>query len=260
MPLPFWFAVLLFQAPPQMEIPNVQKNPLSAAADLEWGKKLYEGRCAGCHGPTGNGGKGANIGVPRLPRADDDRSLYRVIRYGIPETEMPSTFLVTKEVWQLALYVRSLGQVGVASIVGDAARGEAIARGNAGCAGCHALPKNGVVTGGNAGPPLDGIGSRRSAAFLQTKLATPQAELPEMYRTVEAVTGSGSKISGVRMNEDTWTIQIRDSASRLHSLDKDALSSLKVERRSIMPSYKDRLTGGEFNDVIAYLSSLRGNQ
>ena len=41
------------------------------------------------HGPAGNGGKGANLAVPSLPRAQTDIALYKVIRYGLPETEMP---------------------------------------------------------------------------------------------------------------------------------------------------------------------------
>src|SRR5215471_2550706 len=47
------------------------------------------GCCAGCHGPLGNGGKGANLAAPSLPRAQTDIGLYKVIRYGLPETEMP---------------------------------------------------------------------------------------------------------------------------------------------------------------------------
>ena len=67
-----WAAVLLLLPAQILDLPVVTKNPYTAAADLEQGKKLYNGRCAGCHGPAGNGGKGANLAVPSLPRAQTD--------------------------------------------------------------------------------------------------------------------------------------------------------------------------------------------
>ena len=88
----WWAPVLLFQIPQPLDLPTVAKNPYTAQSDIAAGKRLYGGRCAGCHGPTGDGGKGANLGVPVLPRAADDLALYRVIRYGLPETEMPDKF------------------------------------------------------------------------------------------------------------------------------------------------------------------------
>ena len=87
--MPWWATVLLFQI--QIDLPSTEKNPFTSEADVVYGRKLFAGRCAGCHGPTGNGGKGADLVVPALPRAATDLALYRVVRYGIPETEMPST-------------------------------------------------------------------------------------------------------------------------------------------------------------------------
>ena len=68
----FLLPLLFFQQPLVLDLPNIDKNPYTSSADLEQGKKLYGGRCAGCHGPAGDGGKGANLGVPVLPRASDD--------------------------------------------------------------------------------------------------------------------------------------------------------------------------------------------
>ena len=79
-----WIALLFFQLPLQMDLPNVDRNPHTTADDLALGKKLYAGRCAGCHGPGGDGGKGANLAVSQLPRASTDLALYRVVRYGLP--------------------------------------------------------------------------------------------------------------------------------------------------------------------------------
>jgi putative heme-binding domain-containing protein len=254
--MPLWATLLLFQAPVVIVPPAAEKNPFTTEADIGYGRKLFAGRCAGCHGPAGNGGKGADLAVPLLPRAADDLSLYRVIRYGIPETEMPANFMTEKEIWQISSFVRSLGQIKRESISGDPARGRSLVRGKGGCLGCHALG----TEGGHIGPSLTAVGARSSAAHLRGKLLDPSAEIPEQFRLVDLVTRNGRKLSGVRLNEDTWTIQIRDFAGRLHSFEKADLSQLKVDRRTSMPSFRGKLSPKELDDVIAYLANLRGDQ
>lgn len=253
----FWWLPLFFlQAPQKLDLPNVENNPVTAPADIAYGKKLFAGRCAGCHGPLGDGGKGANLGVPKLPRAADDSSLYRVIRYGLPETEMPGTALTPKEVWQVAAFVRTLGQVRREKQQGDEAKGKALVRGKGGCLQCHSIG----TEGGQLGPPLADVGARRGSAHLRAKLVSPQDNLPDDYRLVDLTTGGGQKITGTRLNEDSWTIQIRDAGNKFHSFEKKDLLVLKSEKRTTMPSYRDRLSPRELDDVIAYLSGLRGEQ
>ena len=72
-------------------------------------------------------------------------------------------------------------------------------------------------------------------------------------------TRAGQQVSGVRINEDTWSIQVRDFSGKLYSFDKPDLSSLKIERRTTMPAYKGRFSAQEMDDVVAYLVSLREN-
>src|SRR5215831_16302047 len=78
------------QSPDEKDIP--ERNPYQSEADVARGKQLFLGHCAPCHGPEGDGGKGANLARPVLPRAADDRSLFRVLRRGIPGTEMPGAW------------------------------------------------------------------------------------------------------------------------------------------------------------------------
>lgn len=251
----WWAALFLFQHVQMYDLPAVEKNPYTSATDVAIGQRLYAGRCAGCHGPAGDGGKGANLAVPVLPRSVEDRSLYKVIRYGIPETEMPSFNLTEKEVWQISAFVRTLGRISGESLQGDAGRGQQIVRGKGGCIRCHAIG----TEGGHMGPALTDIGSRRGPGHLRDKLLDPAGTVPDTFRLVE-FTNKGQKTSGVRLNEDTWSIQIRDFGGKLHSYWKQDLESLKVERRTPMPSYKGRLDTQEINDVLVYLTSLRGEQ
>lgn len=249
-----WTLLLLLQQRALLDLPAVEKNPFTSAADLELGKKMYNGRCAGCHGPQGDGGKGTSLATPTLPRAQNDLALYRVIRYGLPDTEMPSHNMTQREIWQIAAHVRTLGRQGAGSGSGNPARGEALVRQKGGCVGCHVL--NGA--GGLTGPALTDIGSRRSAGYLRTKLVDPGKDLSGGFSTVRLATRSGQKLNGVRLNEDTWSIQVRDAAGRLHSFWKEDLAELAVEQRTLMPSYAKRLTEAEIEDIVAFLSTTGG--
>lgn len=248
-------ALFLLQAPVQMDLPQVDRNPHTTEADLALGKKLYAGRCAGCHGPDGDGGKGANLAVTVLPRASTDLALYRVVRYGLPETEMPATLLAPREVWQIAAFVRSLGAAASAeSLGGDARRGREVVTTKGACLQCHSIGLN----GGRLGPALTDVGARRGPGHLRAKLLDSQANIPDDFRMAQITTRDGRKIEGVRLNEDVDSIQVRDAGGKLHSYWKRELVSFKVERRSTMPSYADKLSGREINDAVAYLSTLRG--
>ncbi len=251
-----WMAALfLFQLPQLLE-PDVDKNPYTTQADLDQGRKLYGGRCAGCHGPTGDGGKGANLAVSILPRATDDRALYRVIRYGLIDTEMPSSLMAPREIWQVSTFVRSLGRLPHEDIQGDAGRGRQIVNRKGGCLQCHSIG----VEGGRMGPALTDIGARSSPAHIRAKLLDATGAVPDDFRVVELKTNKGQTVSGVRLNEDVWSIQVLDFSDRLHSFWKQDLAALKVDKRTPMPSYRERFNAQELNDVVAYLVGLRGSR
>ena len=112
--------------------------------------------------------------------------------------------------------------------------------------------------GGVAGPSLSGIGGKRSAAYLKEALLNPESALPEGYMQVTAVPTSGAKITGRRVNEDSFSIQLIDNAGRLHSFWKTDLTELNKQRgKSPMPSYKATFSETELTDVVAYLASLK---
>lgn len=242
----------------QVELPTevAKQNPYTSVADVQHGKRLFAANCAVCHGPDGSGGRGANLARPKLQRAPDDHALFMVIRQGVPGTEMPPAWLVLNEheIWQLATYVRSLGRVAQEHVPGDARAGGKLFE-SAGCTGCHQLGS----AGGRLGPPLTDIGSRRGAAYLRTKLSEPASSLPEEFLQVQIVTRDGKRITGIRLNEDTYSIQLRDLSDQLLSFWKDELVSIeKQPGRTPMPSYRDRFSEGQLDDVVAYLVSLRG--
>ena len=225
------------------------------APSIDWAKakRVFDANCAGCHGPEGVGGKGPALAVPRLPRARTDAQLANIISGGIPGTLMPPSWHLGLGGVTLAIaYVRKLGATATPPRVeGDVAKGQAILT-NKGCTGCH--------TSGY-GPDLSSIGARRTAASLRESVTDPSAEVSEDYLLVSVVTREGKKVQGIRVNEDTFTIQFVEPSGRFVSFRKEALARLdKRAGESPMPSYKAVFSETELSDLVAYLSSLRGER
>ena len=85
--------------------------------------------------------------------------------------------------------------------------------------------------------------------------------VPDNFLQVAVVTADGQNITGVRVDEDTFTIQIRDYNDNFHTFLKSSLKKLdKQWGKSPMPSYKDKLTAAEIEDLVSYLSAQRGGR
>jgi cytochrome c oxidase cbb3-type subunit III len=239
-----------------------------SASDLQKGKQLFEGMCSRCHGFEGAGGEAPSLNRATLSRAQDDEALGVIIRDGIPERGMPRVRRTTdNEQRQLIAYVRSLGRAPRTTAAGNAERGRTIYQ-RSGCSSCHVLKGEGGVTG----PELTTIGFQRGPEYLRQAVLDPASVLPrgtlavpsrnlDEFLQVRVVTREGRELRGVRINEDSFSIQLRDANNQFHSLRKADLKEIEKEfGKSLMPPYKDRLSATEVNDLVAYLSSLGGEK
>ena len=232
-------------------------NPYSSPADMATGRQYFLGHCAQCHGPEGEGGRGVNLTTGHYRHGSSDRQLYMTLRRGVPGSEMPGSRLSQPELWRIVLYVKRLGAAGSEEkATGDAKAGRAIYEGKGACAACHII--NG--RGGLLGPELTEIGLRRSLKFLRDSILDPSAYVNPQYRSVTVVTTDGTKIRGVVLNEDDYSVQLRDTRQDPRSFLKSDLKDLQLEQQSLMPSYRSALSEKETDDLVAYLNSLRGNQ
>jgi putative heme-binding domain-containing protein len=225
-------------------------------ADLARGEKLFQVHCARCHGAKGEGSRGPALTRSKLPHAADDTELLKVIKDGIRGTEMPGAGAMSEhEVRQTAAYVRSLGKLPMKPVPGDPAHGAEIYRGKGSCTSCHSMNGEGGVTG----PDLSTIGAARSPSHLRAVLENPQAALPEDYLLVTVVPkNGGANVTGLRVNEDSFSIQVRDNSGRSHSFWKSDVTNIEKQRgKSPMPSYKGQLSDSELTDLVAYLASLK---
>lgn len=248
----------------------LQTPPSSLAGQTSQGERLFQAHCAGCHGPKGEGGSGPTLATPTLNHAPTEESLIKVIAQGISGTEMPRSRLDKEQIKQIAGFVRSLGQLPPERVSGDPQRGKGLYLEKGACAQCHAI--DGV--GGAFGPDLTEIGLRRGARYLREALTDPEADvpksfsifrgdtgLPENFLQVRIVTKDGRRLRGARVNEDTFSIQFRDAANRIHSFFKSDLAEFHKDwGKSSMPSYRDAFSKEELDDVVAFLVSLRGGK
>ncbi|MBZ5559537.1 MAG: c-type cytochrome [Acidobacteriia bacterium] len=231
------------------------RPPASSSSDLAAGKKIFDSQCAWCHGNDGDGGTGPNL-HGRLRHATDLRSIVDIIINGIPGTDMPSfrSPLTERHARQAATYVQSLSRATPRPVPGSAQRGAELYQ-STGCGSCHVIDGR----GGIVGPELTGIAARRGPAYLRESIVKPAAAHPTGYLVVRAVPKSGPEVRGIRVNEDVFWIHIRDAGGTVHTLEKADLTRVDRETdASLMPSYESRLSGPQLDDVVAYLSTLRG--
>ncbi|MGB2623302.1 MAG: c-type cytochrome [Candidatus Acidiferrum sp.] len=227
----------------------------SSRTNTAAGKRLFERHCALCHGLDGNGGRGPALNRVHLAHAPDDAALKAVIEDGIPPNMPEGWFLDEQDVANLAAFVRSLSKIAPEQIRGNPARGAAVYA-RSGCGGCHIL--NGM--GAGYGPELTGIGERRGAVFLKKAISNPASALPDDFLFVKATTDTGETTEGIRVNEDTFTIQIKDGQGNYHSFRKQGLKVLrKLRGQTPMPGFEGVLSAADMQDLVAYLASQRGN-
>ena len=234
-------------------------------ADIDNGARLYQSSCAGCHGPNGDMVPGIELQRGGFRRATTDVDIMRLIQSGIPGTTMPPSSFTDNQAGSIVAYLRSrapasaspfpFGRGGAATIArGDAMRGKSVYDAKGQCATCHRVDGRGP----RVAPDLTEIGTIRPATELREKLVDPNTNIRPGNRYVEAVTKRGDKIAGRLLNQDTFTVQLIDANERLVSLSRNDLKDFTYVKSSPMPSYRDKLTPGELDDLVAYLVSLKG--
>lgn len=234
------------------------------AGDPSTGKSLFEQNCSNCHGIDAGGDDGPDLhGVPgRL----GDTAIQNIIRRGIRGTAMPGFYEVKdQEAADIVAFLHTYDADTSGPVKGDPGAGAALYQAS-GCPACHMIRGQ----GGHIGPELSRIGAMRGPTNLKNRLIDPGANLPEngtgfystkwtLYLLFRAVDKDGNTIEGTRINETSLVIVLQDAKGQLHALRKPELRLLeKVPGGSLMPSYKDTLTPGQMDDLVAYLMTLKG--
>lgn len=229
--------------------------PLALCAQSDQGKALFRSNCAFCHGGDARGGRGPNLVSAQLSHGDSDEAMKTVILEGVPGTSMPSfSEFTNEEVATIVGYLKGLSR-GVSrqvAVAGDTAKGREVYA-TRGCAGCHRIGEEGSVFG----PDLSRVGAARSIEYLRESIVNPSADIPDEYQGVAVVTQDGRTITGVRINEDTFSVQLRDASQNFRMFQKDQVRTVTEMDKSLMPPYT-HLAASDLQNLIAYLNTLRG--
>lgn len=224
--------------------------------DIDLGASLYATNCAVCHA-EGAGIPGVDLRSGQFRRATTDDDLVGIIHNGISGTAMPAhADFSTGNLVAMVAYLRNMRDYGSRPVhLGDPDKGKALFENEGRCLNCHQV--NGK--GSHVALDLSSAGAVHPPGYLQRALLDPAsvaADQPQSHY-MRAVTKTGETITGRRLNEDTFTVQLMDEKEHLVSLEKGNLRSLTVVEGPTMPSLKGKLTDDQISDLVAYLASLR---
>jgi cytochrome c oxidase cbb3-type subunit III len=233
------------------------------------GESQFRANCAFCHGlGARGGGRGPDLTRAQKRHGKTDGDLFLTINDGIPGTAMPQNGttsqgvgMTAEEIWQVIAYIRSVEKKSDTTSPGNAAHGDKLFHGAAGCFTCHMV--NGK--GGRLGPELTNVATARSTESLVESVRYPSRrlatglientkEFPQEYETVSVATADGQTFRGVTLNEDNFSVQMMDTQQQIHLFEKDKLKSFTKTRESLMPAYNEEiLSQQDLRDVLAYL-------
>jgi len=221
----------------------------SLTGDAARGKTIFEvkGNCVTCHAVNGAGGtSGPDLGAPAGGRGGG--------RGGAAAAVPPAP---------------GGGAAGAPpAAAAGAGRGGRGARGGAapapGAPGAAGPPRGGGAPPAGAPPAAGGGGGGRGGRGapnpqqLERSILDPSAEMAGDYRIYQVITKANVTARGTLLNQDTFSVQMRDNTDKLMSYWKQDLKEYGFVP-SPMPSYRNVLTPQEVADVVSYLVSLRSN-
>jgi putative heme-binding domain-containing protein len=121
-----------------------------------------------------------------------------------------------------------------------------------GCAACHRVGNEGSYTG----PDLNDVGIRRKPDEIRALIVSPQPKVQPENRQVRLVKHDGKTIVGRILNQDGYSVQMVDASGQLATHSKSGLRDFTIVDANPMPSFGNKITGQDLDDLVRYLSSL----
>jgi putative heme-binding domain-containing protein len=133
---------------------------------------------------------------------------------------------------------------------GDAKRGRQLF-GTIGCAKCHAITGDSVVSGG---PSLVDARKRFTVPYLVESVLLPSKQVSPVFRATYIETKSGLTLTGLVVKETSAVLELLLSDATHKEISKKDIESRKLLDLSPMPSGIVK-TPEELRDILAYLLS-----
>ena len=226
---------------------------LRAQSDVTQGSTIFGTNCVGCHGSDGRGGERApNIATARNITSLADAELANFVRNGVTGSGMPAFgFLGDQGIANVVGFLRVLqGKTADVKVSGDAAVGQSLFFGSAGCSKCHMMHGE----GGFIASDLSDYGSGIAPERIRSAIVDPEAVVPPNSEIVEIGTARGESIRGVLRSEDNFIVVLQLENGRYLRLAKADLKRLNHTGHSLMPAeYKTRLSEKDIENIVSYL-------
>ncbi len=138
---------------------------------------------------------------------------------------------------------------------GDAKRGRDIFLRHAQvrCVRCHRVGGY----GGDVGPPIDGVGRKRSREYLLESLVAPSRRISEGYETLVVELTDGRTLTGIVKRRDTNGLTLIDGTGRTTRVDHEQIVRQRAGPSAMPDDVSKHLSMFQLRDLVAYLASLR---
>ena len=140
---------------------------------------------------------------------------------------------------------------------GDKDEGERLFKEHAiaACLRCHIV--NGA--GGEAGPVLTGIASKKDRKFLLESIIAPNAQIADGFQMVMITKTNGEVLAGVLKSDTgaTITLQSPTPGAPPLSVAKSDIKTRENAPSGMLPNLGELLTKREIRDIVEYLASLK---
>ncbi len=139
---------------------------------------------------------------------------------------------------------------------GDAAKGRTLffEKAQLSCLRCHEVGDD----GGDVGPKLTEIGTKKTADYLLEAIVAPNAKLAEGFESIIVQTDDGELVSGILKQQDADSITVAKADGTIVSIQRDAIEGTKKGLSSMPNDLLKYLDRRELRDLVAYLTSLDG--
>ncbi|MGB3969561.1 MAG: c-type cytochrome, partial [Planctomycetota bacterium] len=118
------------------------------------------------------------------------------------------------------------------------------------CTRCHSLDGQ----GGNAGPPLDGIGKKLTRDELLAALITPSARIAEGFGTTTIEVNDGTTVVGVVTKDQDGVVTVMPASGDAVTIAQAKIRSRTPNAASAMPAMGGPLSRRQLRDLVEFLS------
>ncbi len=140
---------------------------------------------------------------------------------------------------------------------GDAAKGKKLFEENAvaQCARCHKV--KGV--GGDAGPDLNGIASKKDRSYILQSIVDPNAQIADGFQSLMMTLANGDIKVGIVKSEtpETLTLQMPVPDAKPEVVKKADIKSRENAPSGMPPGMGQMLSNRDLRDILEYVASLK---